>query len=116
MHSDAADALLDLVDFCDEIMLFAAGKDSGRDDIERMRYLAIERLFELVGECLKRAIKAEPSLAKRFADTPQVIGMRNRIAHEYDAIDPEFVWDTAFNDIPLFVNDIRRLLAADGHV
>ena len=110
MQSDAVDALLDLLDFCEEIVLFAAGKDSGGDDLERMRYLAIERLFELVGESLNRAIKVDPSIEKLFPDTRQVIGMRNRIAHEYDMIDEETVWDTAFNDIPVVIREILELL------
>lgn len=114
MHSDAVDALLDLLEFCEEIELFASGKDTDREDIERMRYLAIERLFELVGESVNRAIKIEPSLVGIFPDTRQVIGMRNRLAHEYDSIDVETVWDAAFNDIPLVIRDIRRILETNG--
>lgn len=110
MHADAVDALLDLLDFAGEVVLFSAGKDTEGDDVERMRYLAIERLFELIGECLNRAIKIEPSLRAVFPETRQVIGMRNRLAHEYDAIDAETIWDTAFNDIPLVIRDIRRIL------
>ncbi len=110
MHSDAVDALLDLLESCDEIVLFAAGKGSGDDDIERMRYLAVERLFELVGESLNRAIKVDPAIETRFPDTRQVIGMRNRIAHEYDSVDAETVWDSAFNDIPVVIREIRRML------
>lgn len=113
MHSDAIDALRDLLEFADEIVTFASGKDTESDEIERMRYLAIERLFELVGESLNRAIKIEPSLEQAFPDTRQVIGMRNRLAHEYDGIDPETVWDTAFNDIPIVVRDIEQMLDAD---
>jgi uncharacterized protein with HEPN domain len=116
LHSDAVDALLDLLEFCGEIVLFAEGKDTERDDIERMRYLAIERLLELVGESLNRAIKIVPSLAVVFRDTRQVIGMRNRLAHEYDAIDIESIWDTALNDIPQVILDIRRILEASPDV
>ena len=110
MRGDAIDALLDLLEFCEEIVLFAAGKDSGDDDLERMRYLAIERLFELVGESLNRAIKVEPEIEKMFPDTRQVIGMRNRIAHEYDTVDEETIWDTAFNDIPGVIREVQEIL------
>lgn len=114
MHPDATDALLDLLEFCDEIVLFAGGKDSGDDNLERMRFLAIERLLELVGESLNRALKVDPTIEARFPDTRQVVGMRNRLAHEYDAIDPETVWDTAVNDIPGVIRDIRKLLDGTG--
>lgn len=110
MRGDAIDALLDLLEFCEEIVLFAAGKDSGDDELERMRYLAIERLFELVGESLNRAIKVEPEIEKMFPDTRQVIGMRNRIAHEYDTVDEETIWDTAFNDIPGVIREVQEIL------
>jgi len=69
LHSNALDAQLDLIEFCDEIVLFGAGKDSGDHELERVRYLAIERLLELVGDRLNRAIRIEPDLEKIFPDT-----------------------------------------------
>jgi hypothetical protein len=49
LDSDATESLLDMYDFGSELMLFAQRRNTERDEIERMRYLAIERLFELIG-------------------------------------------------------------------
>ena len=61
MDSDANDALIQLVDLGSEVNYFTELRNTERPDIERMRYLAIERLLEMMGEALKRALAAEPS-------------------------------------------------------
>ncbi|MCC6673892.1 MAG: DUF86 domain-containing protein [Thermomicrobiales bacterium] len=111
---DAIEALLDMLEFCDEITLFARGRDTERDEIERMRYLAIERLFELVGEALKRALAADPTLVAVIPDVSEIRGMRNRLVHEYDLIEYEIVWDAAANDIPALRSVISEVLRQRG--
>ena len=79
LDSDIIDPLEDMLEFGSELMLFARGRDTERTEIERMRYLAIERLFELIGEALKRALAIEPELARRIPDVAEIRGMRNRL-------------------------------------
>ncbi|MBS7300965.1 MAG: DUF86 domain-containing protein [Eubacteriales bacterium] len=37
--------------------------------------------------------------------------MRNRIAHDYEGIRLQIVWQTISEDFPLLIQDLKRLLA-----
>ena len=39
----------------------------------------------------------------------EIIAMRNRITHAYEAIDVDIVWDTIKTDIPQMLADLREL-------
>ncbi len=116
MDSDANDSLLDMLEFGTELVTFASGRDTERDDIERMRYLAIERLLELVGEALGRAVRVEPGLATEIPDVSDIRGMRHRLAHDYDGIKFEVVWDSAENDVPDLMRVITNILRERGAI
>ena len=54
----------------------------------------------------------EPAFARRLAPSA---GLRNRIVHEYDAIDPGRVFDAiqlALEDVPAYVPAVQRFLGA----
>jgi uncharacterized protein with HEPN domain len=40
---------------------------------------------------------------------PQVIGMRNRLIHGYDAVDLDVLWDTIEIDLPLLIAEIEKI-------
>jgi uncharacterized protein with HEPN domain len=105
---------MDLLDICGDIEEFAQGRDTDDDSLERMRYLAIERLFELLGEALKRALTADPSLIEALPHAHQIISMRNRLAHEYDNIDLDTVWDAADNHVPVLSKRVTDHLVLEG--
>ncbi|MEZ4506570.1 MAG: HepT-like ribonuclease domain-containing protein [Thermomicrobiales bacterium] len=114
LHRSAVDALLDLLDFCAEIEEFSQDRDTGDESLERMRYLAIERLFELLGESMKRALSADPTLEQQLPYARQIISMRNRLAHEYDNIDLDTIWDAADNHVPLLSRQVSEHLVELG--
>jgi uncharacterized protein with HEPN domain len=63
------------------------------------------RCLSVIGEAARRT---PVGTRDRFPAVPwaQMIGMRNRLSHEYDGIDLEAVWLTATVDVPA----IGRLL------
>jgi len=45
----------------------------------------------------------------------QIAGMRNRLAHEYDAIDMESVWLTVTVDLPYILAELPVSRRPDSH-
>lgn len=71
---------------------------------------AVERQFEILGEALTRALRADPGLRDRLPSARGAIDFRNVIAHEYDALSPDTVWDIAHNELPALARDVRAEL------
>jgi uncharacterized protein with HEPN domain len=71
---------------------------------------AVERNLEIIGEALLRLERVDGPTAKRINDYRQIIGLRNRLAHEYDDIDDERVWDFVQRSIPLLKSEALELV------
>ncbi len=76
---------------------------------DAMRQDAVIRQVEVVGEAARRLA---PATRDALTDLPwaDIIGMRNFLAHGYDAIDLEVVWKTATQDLPVVAASIRAHL------
>ena len=61
---------------------------------------AVERQLEIVGESLGIAAKEDDTLLEMIPDLPRIVGLRNRLIHGYDTVDPELVWDVVQTKIP----------------
>ena len=60
---------------------------------------AVVRAFEIIGEAAK---KVPPSVRKRHAKVQwkQMVGMRDKLIHEYFGVNHQVLWKTAHEDIP----------------
>lgn len=67
---------------------FVQGIDWEVFEQDLMRQAAVIRQFEIIGEAARR-ISTETQAAIPSIPWAKVIGMRNRLIHEYDAIDLE---------------------------
>ena len=65
-----------------------------------------------IGELAKNF---DPEFIKRYDQVPwrQIKGMRDKVAHGYDTIDLEVVWNTALSDIPPLHSYCRSILNAN---
>jgi len=63
------------------------------------------RCLEVIGEAAKRFPSTERDKHPRVP-WAQMAGMRNRLAHEYDAIDMESVWLTVVHDLPKILAEL----------
>ena len=71
---------------------------------------AVERQFELVGEALARAVRAEPNLAAAIPEITRAVSFRNVLAHGYDVVDGETVFNNARSHLPALIESLRVLL------
>jgi uncharacterized protein with HEPN domain len=77
---------------------------------------AVERQFEIAGEALVRALRADETLAERLPESRDVIGFRNVLAHGYDTVSAPLVWSIAHDNLPGLLVAVARELDAYGGV
>lgn len=70
---------------------------------------AVIRNFEIIGEA---AANLSEEFRDKYGEIPwsQIIGMRNKVVHEYFGINAEIIWKTVREDIPR----LKEMLASAG--
>ena len=71
---------------------------------------AVERQFEIIGEATRRLADADQAIAEKITGYQSIIGLRNRIAHEYDNIANQTLWNIIQNNLPTLHNEVTNLL------
>jgi len=71
---------------------------------------AVERKLGIIGEAFAKLEEADPALTENFPELRKIIGMRNRIVHDYDNVDEELVWDVVQNRLPVLQQKVEALL------
>ena len=99
----------DILRSIQEIETFCDGKAFLDFREDRALQLIIERELEIIGEALARLRRDHPNLADRIPDIHKIIGLRNVLAHGYDVLDNEILWDIVENKLPILKADILKL-------
>ena len=76
---------------------------------DRMRYSAVIREFEIIGEAVG---KLSAALKDGYPDIPwqDIKDFRNLLAHEYFGVDLEIVWNTIHNDLPMLMDAVQMIV------
>lgn len=92
---------------CRKICRIASVSRSDYDSSDE-KQLALERLFEIVGEA---ASKVSDEFKSTHANIPwrQATAMRNFVIHDYAGIDADVIWDSAQKDIPALLAELESL-------
>jgi uncharacterized protein with HEPN domain len=61
--------------------------------------LALVRLLEIVGEAASRVPNDECAKYPEIP-WPEIVGLRNRLIHGYDAVDLDILWQIIVHDLP----------------
>jgi uncharacterized protein with HEPN domain len=78
-------------------------------DTDDVAQLAMLHLIQRLGEAASR-LTAEFRAAHPEFPWGEMIGMRNRIVHGYDDLDPDIVWHVATEDIEAVIAALERVL------
>lgn len=101
--------LEDILRSIDEIFDFLPEK---RDFFEFQKDLktkkAVERNIEIIGEAVNRITNYKNAQIE-IQNARQIIGTRNRIAHEYDNISEEVIWTIIVRELPKLKEEILKL-------
>ena len=76
---------------------------------------AVIRPLEIIGEAA-RLVSEETRQSHTEIPWGKMIGMRNRLVHEYFRVDLEAVWDTVHNDLPDLVRVVLPLIPPEDGV
>ena len=96
-----------MIEACKKIIRLA---DVSRTDYEASeeKQLALERLFEIVGEA---ASKISDEFKQAHPDLPwrQATAMRNFVVHDYAGVDIDVIWDSSQTDVPQLLAALQEL-------
>jgi uncharacterized protein with HEPN domain len=68
----------------------------------------VERELEIIGEALSKLLKINPGI--EISHTRQIVSLRNKVIHAYDAIDETLIWKIIMVDIPVLLQEVTELM------
>ncbi len=109
------DRLVKILDYCDKVEDCRHYFDDSYDVFSKnavYRDAAQMNLFQ-IGE---QANHLSDQCIEEMGDIPWygIIGLRNRIAHGYDTLESDKIWDIMINDVPALKNKINAFLKEIG--
>lgn len=98
----------DMLRFSEKVLAYSEGLDRVRFGQDELRYDAILRNLELIGEA---ATHVPANVRQDHPAIPwrQIIATRNRLIHGYLGIDDDTLWSIVTDDVPPLVAVLRML-------
>jgi uncharacterized protein with HEPN domain len=108
---DAA-LLLDILSAAGDAETFLVGLDLAAFRASKLHQAAVIRCLEVVGEAASRL---SPACRNGITGVPWrlVIGMRNKLIHDYGGIAIDLVWQVAVEELPALAKAVRPLVPPD---
>jgi len=98
----------DILRSIQEIESFCHGRIFHDFQEDRALQLIVERELEIIGEALARLRRDHPILAEQIRDLHKIVGLRNVLAHGYDILEHEILWDIVENKLAILKADILK--------
>ena len=102
------DYLNDILESISDIREFVTGMTFDTFTNDRKTAKAVIRSLEVIGEAVN---KIPQDIRERYPEThwQEMIGMRNRLIHEYFGVDLNIVWQTIEEDLKPLEANVRKL-------
>ena len=102
-----------IADAAERIASYMSGVNRNAFLENRMLQDAVIRNLEIVGEA---CVNLSADFRDVHASVPwlKASGIRNRLVHGYFDVDLGVVWQTAVDSMPLFADQVRKILSASG--
>ncbi|HSB03184.1 MAG TPA: DUF86 domain-containing protein [Anaerolineales bacterium] len=107
--------LLDILIAARKALKFVQGIDQNKFEDDEIIQNAVMRPLEIIGEASARVSK---EFRKAHAEIPwrEMVGLRNRLIHEYFRVDFGAVWDTIHKDLPKLIEIIEPLVPKEDEI
>ncbi len=112
MHDDRS-TLEQMLDTVRRIRGLVRGRTRKAFEKDEVLQLALLHLIQVLGEAASRVSAAYREAHVEFP-WAQMIGMRNRIVHGYDHVDPDIVWRIVTDDVEPVLAALERALNGPG--
>ncbi len=103
----------DILNSAEIILSATGGKSAGDYRSDVLLRAAVERHFEIIGEAVNRMARHDPGTAGKIGNYSKIISFRNILAHGYDLVDDEEVWEVVRNDLPVLREQVKALLETE---
>ena len=100
--------LLDIVIAAKRAIEFTVGLSQDDFFRDEKTQSAVVYQIQIIGEAARR-VSAETRQAHPI-DWTNIVGMRNRLVHDYSRIDVGIVWDIVSNDLPSLIAAVEPLV------
>lgn len=110
MQHDPRKYLHDIISSIENIQTFVGSNDYDTYVSNQLIRSAVERQFEIVGEALNRISRHAPELSDQIPKLRDIVDFRNVLAHGYDIVDHEIVWDILQNHLPELSQICKNIL------
>jgi uncharacterized protein with HEPN domain len=98
---DIVDCIIDITEFTKEIKFYQFDKD-------KMRKLAVERQLEIIGQAANK-ISKETQDGLSNIPWSNIIGLRNKLAHDYGEILAERIWTISRSSIQELLKELEKI-------
>jgi uncharacterized protein with HEPN domain len=102
-----------MLQYAREALAMAGGRTRTDLSSDRMFQLALVRLLEVIGEAATR-VPDSVRAAHPNIPWPEIVGLRNRLIHGYDAVDLDIVWSIVVTDLPALAEQLAPIIADEG--
>jgi uncharacterized protein with HEPN domain len=106
-------SLRHMLDHAREGVGLIQGKSRKAVSSDRLLELALVRLLEIIGEAAKR-ISLEYQSSHSSIPWSQIISLRNRLIHGYDAVDLDILWQILKQDLPCLISELERIVTQEA--
>jgi uncharacterized protein with HEPN domain len=109
MPRDDRVTVAQMLDVVRRIRAIIRGQTRDAFETDEIRQLALLHLIQVLGETASRTTAA---FRDAHPELPwaQMVGMRNRIVHGYDDVDPDIVWRVATEDVEPVLAALERIV------
>ena len=109
MKRDDTVYLHHILDAIESIENYTKGMSENEFLSNSMAHDAVVRQIEIIGEAARNV---SDEFQNKHPNLPwtRMIGIRNKITHEYFNVNYAIVWDTVKDDLPLLKKSIKKIL------
>jgi len=103
------DYLLDILEAAAKVRQFVKDVEFETFCANDEKVFAVIRALEIIGEAAKNIPK---SIRGRYTEIPweDIVGMRNKVIHDYFGVDLEVIWKTLHEDLPPLQAAVAKIL------